>query len=387
MTAKNTGPLTSKAREMFDFVSARAEQTERDRKVPDDVVAEMKRAGMFRAFQSRRFGGLESHPADFFGAIIELAVACPSTGWILGIMGIHQFELANLPLELQEDVLGEDPDTLISSSYAPQGKVTRVEGGFTLNGQWKSSSGVDHATWVVLGGVEPPAEPDSKPTPRIFYVPLSQATVLDDWYVMGLGGTGSKSVVLKDAFVPDHRSSVRGGFQGRDESAPRLNDAPLYRLPQGLMYLLPGAAPAVGSAKGAYQVYVQQLLKRRPRMDGKAASEDPFVQIRLARAKLLIETAETRMMSSIDAMMETIACGKDLDPGDFARYMWDFSRPGEECVEAVRLLFETMGASAVYSSNPLQRFYRDILTMRQHGTQDPARGALAVARAELGLTP
>ena len=385
MIAKSVGPLTSKAREMLDFVSARAEQTERDRKVPDEVVAEMKRAGMFRALQSRRFRGLESHPADFFGAIVELASACPSTGWILGIMGIHQFELANLPLQLQEDVLAEDPDTLISSSYGPQGTVTRVEGGFMLSGQWKSSSGVDHAGWVVLGGVEPPAEPDGKPAPRIFYVPLSQASVLDDWYVMGLGGTGSKSVVLEDVFVPEHRSSVRGGFQGRDESTPRVNDAPLYRLPQGLMYLLPGAAPAIGAARGAYQVYVQQLLKRRPRMDGKSASEDPFVQTRLARAKLLIDTAEERMMSSIDEMMETTVCGKDMEPGDFARFMWDFSRPGEECVEAVRLLFETMGASAVYSTNPLQRFYRDVLTMRQHGTQDPGRGALVVARTELGL--
>jgi 3-hydroxy-9,10-secoandrosta-1,3,5(10)-triene-9,17-dione monooxygenase len=370
---------------MYDFVSAHAEQAERERCVPVEVVGEMKRAGMFRAFQSRRFDGLESHPADFFGAIIELGKACPSTAWILGIMGIHQFELANQPLPLQEEILGDDPDTLISSSYAPQGNVTRVEGGFLLRGQWKSSSGIDHASWVVLGGVEPPRDTDGRPTPRIFYLPLSQVSVLDDWHVMGLGGTGSKSVVLEDVFVPEHHSSVRGGFQGRDESTPKVHDAPLYRLPQSLMYILPGAAPVIGAARGAYGTFVQQLKKRRPRLDGKSAMEDPFVQARVARARLLIDTAEERVMNSIFEMTETVTKGKDIAQEDFARYLWDFSRPGEECSAAVRLLFETMGASAVYSTNPLQRFYRDILTMRQHGTQDPDRGALAVARSELGL--
>ena len=386
MGTADAGPLRTRAREMYDFVSAHAEQTERERRVPPEVVDEMKRAGMFRALQSRRFGGLESEPSDFFGAIIELGKACPSTAWILGIMGIHQFELANLPLDLQQEILGEEPDTLISSSYAPQGTVEAVEGGFVLNGQWKSSSGVDHATWVVLGGIEPARGPEGQPVPRIFYLPLSDVKVLDDWHVMGLGGSGSTSVVLERVFVPQRRSSVRGGFQGRDESAPRVNDAPLYRLPQGLMYILPGAAPVIGAAHGAYASFIAQIKKRRPRLDGKSAMEDPFVQSRVARAKLLIDRAELQVMRSIDEMTATVEAGDTIGAADFARYLWDFSRPGEECSEAVRLLFETMGASAVYATNPLQRFYRDVLTMRQHGTQDPIRGGLAVAKSELGLS-
>ncbi len=370
---------------MHDFVCAHTEQTERERKVPDEVVARMKEAGMFRALQSKRFGGLESHPADFFGAIIELGKACPSTAWILGIMGIHQFELANLPLQLQEEVLGDAPDTLISSSYAPQGTVKKVEGGYVLNGQWKSSSGVDHASWVVLGGIVPPQDAGGQPSSHIFYLPLSEAKVVDDWFVMGLGGTGSKSVVVDSVFVPEYRSSMRGGFQGRDAGSKPVNDAPLYRLPQLLMYILPGAAPVIGAAKGAFGVYLQQLKKRRPRLDGKSAMEDPFVQERLARSKWLIDTAELRVMNGINEMTQTVMEGGSVSQEDIARYLMDFSRPGEACGEAIRLIFETMGASAVYSSNPLQRYLRDILTMRQHGTQDPGRGALAVARAELGL--
>ncbi len=385
MPSYHTGALSSRAREMYEFVSSRAEQNEREGRVSEDVVAQMKQARMFRAFQSRRFGGLESHPADFFGAIVELARACPSTGWILGIMGIHQFELANLSLQLQEEVLGDDPDTLVSSSYAPQGKVRRVEGGFVLDGQWKSSSGVDHAAWVVLGGIEQATLPDGKPVARIFYLPLSDATLIDDWKVMGLCGTGSKSVVLHDVFVPEYRTGLRGGFQGGDGSALRINDAPLYRLPQSLMYLLPGAAPVIGAARGAYRTFIDQIKARRPRLDGKTAIEDPMVQSRVAKARMLIDVAEERMMSGVTEMTATVNEGREIAQEDFARYLWDFSRPAEQCVEAARLLFETLGASAVYSSNPLQRFYRDILTMRQHGTQDPDRGALAVARSELGL--
>ena len=101
---------------------------------------------------------------------------------------------------------------------------------------------------------------------------------------------------------------------------------------------------------------------------------------------MLIDVAEQRVMSDVHEMTATVMDGREIAPEDFARYMWDFTRPAEQCVEAAGLLFETLGAGAVYSTNPLQRFYRDILTMRQHGTQDPNRGALAVGRSELGVS-
>jgi len=376
--------LTSLASSLKGRAAELAEETERTGCTSKEIVEGLRKGGFFRGFQTKRFGGLEVHPADFFGAIVEMATACPSTAWIMGIMGIHQFELARLPVELQEEILGDDPDTLISSSYSPQGKVTQVSGGYRLSGQWKSSSGVDHASWVVLGGNLAPAEGDGPPAFRIFYVPVSDLKLYDDWDVMGLRGTGSKSVILDDVFVPEHRSAARGGFTGGGSASSPTSDSSLYRLPQGLMYLLPGSAPAIGTAKGAFAEYRRQMGKRRPRLDGSSMMQDPLVQKRIAFAKYSIETAELRLMQSINEMMATVESGEEITPEAQARYAWDFMRPADDCLSGVRSIFETMGASVVYSSNPLQRYYRDLLTIRQHGTQDTDRGALGVAKAEMG---
>jgi 3-hydroxy-9,10-secoandrosta-1,3,5(10)-triene-9,17-dione monooxygenase len=377
--------LTDFGRAMKPQVAERCSQTDQQRYVPRETVDALKKGGFFRGFQSKRYGGLEVHPADFFGAIIEVASACPSTGWVMGIVGIHQFELAHLSLELQEEVLGRDPDTLISSSYAPQGKAEQVDGGFRLSGQWKSSSGVDHASWVVLSSYVPPLDGKGPPAQHIFYVPISEVKLLDDWDVVGLRGTGSKSVLADDIFVPAHRASSRGGFNGAGSFPATSSDAALYLLPQTLMYLLPGAAPALGAAKGAYESFLQQCHKRRPRLDGSSMLQDPLVQKRVATAKYLIDNAEMRMMQSINAMTATVQAGQEITRDEYARYLWDFSRVGEDVFIATRSVFEIMGASAIYSSNPLGRFYRDLIAMRQHGTQDPDRGALLVGAAELGL--
>jgi 3-hydroxy-9,10-secoandrosta-1,3,5(10)-triene-9,17-dione monooxygenase len=385
MHSTNIGVLTERAREMSGFVRAHAERHENERRISDEVIARMIESGFFRGFQSKRFQGLESHPADFFGAVIELGKACPSTSWIMGIVGIHQFELANMSLQLQQEVLGDDPDTLISSSYAPQGTALPVEGGHMVSGTWKSSSGVDHAKWIVVGARE---KDDRHPTSgppnlRVCYVPKSEVTVLDDWYVMGLSGTGSKTVDIKEVFVPLHRSRARGGFLGRDPDMELINDAPLYHLPQLLMYILPGAGPVIGAAKGAYELYIEQLKNRRPKLDGTLAKDDPFVQDRLARSKWMVDGAEMRVMRGIDEMMDIVEGGGELTDDQIGRLLMDFSMPGTVCGQAAQLLFETMGASAVYQTNPLQRYLRDILTMRQHGTQDPTRGAHMVAQSEL----
>lgn len=385
MESKNLGPLTDKARDMLDLVRANAERHEQDRRISPEVISKMIENGFFRGFQSKRFQGLESHPTDFFGAIMELGRACPSTAWIMGIVGIHQFELANMSLELQQEVLGTDPDTLISSSYAPQGTATPVEGGFVVSGRWKSSSGVDHAQWVVVGAREQgEGQPtDGPPNLRICYIPKSELTVIDDWFVMGLSGTGSKTVEVKDVFVPMHRTKARGGFLGRAAGEELINDAPLYHLPQLLMYILPGAGPVIGATTGAYEIYVEQLKNRRPKLDGTLAKNDPFVQDRLARAKWAVDGARARVIAGMDEMMEIVESGRELTQDEIGRLLMDFSMPGTVCGQAALLLFETMGASAVYQTNPLQRYLRDILTMRQHGTQDPTRGTQMVAQTAL----
>ena len=231
----------------------------------------------------------------------------------------------------------------------------------------------------------PPASGEGEAINHIFYMPRADVRLHDDWDVFGLRGTGSKSVILENVFVPERRTSARGGFTGGNAAQSPSSEAPLYRLSQSLMYQLPGSAPAIGAAKGAYEQFIKLCKTRRPRLDGSSMLEDPLVHRRIAIAKHTIETAEMRLMSSIHEMMNAVQSGRDLTPEEHARFYWDFSRVGDDALDAGRTFFELMGAAAMYSDHPLGRFYRNLIAIRQHGTQDPDRGAILVGRAALGL--
>ena len=183
--------------------TARAEQL---RRLPDETFADFQEAGLFRALQPRRYGGYELDPGTFYQAVMEVGAVCGSSAWILGVIGVHNWHLAIFPPQAQEDVWGEDTSVQLSTSLAPTGTVERVEGGYRLQGRWSFSSGCDFCQWAVLGGIAPPAEDGQPPDARVFLVPRSDYAIDDNWHVMGLCATGSKDLVVDDAFVPEYRT-------------------------------------------------------------------------------------------------------------------------------------------------------------------------------------
>jgi 3-hydroxy-9,10-secoandrosta-1,3,5(10)-triene-9,17-dione monooxygenase len=378
------GPsLVDKARELHDFIAAHREESEKNRRVSDEVMDAIKEAGLIRGLQSIHYGGLEVEPAEWYRAMIEVSSADPSAGWLVGILGVHPFEFAQMSIEMQDELYRDNPDTLISSSYAPQSQIRRVPGGFRITGQHRTSSGVDHASWVVIGGVIP--DEDGATGRRTFVIPMKDVRIVDDWYVLGLSGTGSKSIAFDDVFVPEHRSAARQDLMNATGPGMAINDRPLYRIPHGAVYGSAGAGPAVGVAKAAYSEYLAQISTYITRRTGQNKAEDPFTHLRIGDAQALIEAAELRTVWAYEDMYAKAAAGEPITLQDRAHYSWRMAQAADDCVTAVRTLFESRGASAVFLSNPLQAYYRDIITMRQHGTQDRDARASTLAKAELGL--
>jgi 3-hydroxy-9,10-secoandrosta-1,3,5(10)-triene-9,17-dione monooxygenase len=288
-----------------------------------------------------------------------------------------------MTIEMQDELYRDDPNTLVSSSYAPQSVVTRAPGGYRINGRHRTSSGVDHASWVVVGGVVEGMEgPESR---RTFVIPMSDVNVIDDWHVFGLSGTGSKSIAFDNVFIPDHRSACRRDLMNSTGPGMAINDRPLFHIPHGSVYSSAGAGPAIGAARGAYQEYLTQIATYVRRNTGQNKAEDPMTHLRIADAESLIEGAESRCVWAFQDMYAKAVAGEEITLPNRAHYIWRMSQAADDCVTAVRRLFESRGASAVFSSNPLQAFYRDIIVMRQHGTQDRDARASTLARAELGL--
>lgn len=370
---------------LLDGFRSRASAAEERRRVPDESIEELAAAGLFRALQPRRFGGLESDPMVFFEAVRRIATACGSTGWVASILGVHAWQLGLFPAEAQDDVWGDDSATLVSSSYAPTGQVEAVDGGYRLRGRWHFSSGADHARWVFLGGAVP--GPDGTPVDfGTFLVPRADYVVDDVWDTVGLRGTGSNDIVIDEADVPAHRF-----LSFRDTAVCRgagqlENEGPLYRLPFASVFSNTITAPIVGMAAGAYDAHVATMRERFRVSYGQRVVEDAFAQVRVARAASEIDAAWLQLERNMVEMTTLAAAGQPIPIELRVRTRRDQVRGTERAIWAVDQLFENSGGGSLRRGGAVERAWRDAHAGRVHAVNDPERALSLFAKHELGLS-
>jgi 3-hydroxy-9,10-secoandrosta-1,3,5(10)-triene-9,17-dione monooxygenase len=372
----------ARVRELIPAFRERAALTERARRLPDESWLDFQSAGLLRALQPARWGGFELHPGAFFRAVMEVGAVCPSTGWVLGVLGVHSWQLAAFPERAQQEVWGADSTVQASSSYAPTGKVERVEGGFKLSGRWSFSSGCDVCQWVILGGST--RNPDGAPDARSYLLPRADYAIDDNWNVMGLCGSGSKDIVVAGAFVPEYRTHKFLDAYHRDNPGQAVNPGALYRLPWASVFAYAIAAPAIGAAVGALDCWREGSRMRRTAYDHKLVAEDPFAQMRLAQAASEIDGARQRMLDTFDEMMRLATDGREITVERRARLRWDAANAVRLSVHAVDLMFESSGGRAIFLDNPIQRYFRDVHAIRAHALNNPQRAGRTFALAEMG---
>jgi 3-hydroxy-9,10-secoandrosta-1,3,5(10)-triene-9,17-dione monooxygenase len=372
-----------RVRELIPRFRERAALTEATRRLPDETWTDFQGAGLLRALQPVRWGGLELHPAVFYRAVMEVSAACPSTGWVLGVLGVHSWQIAAFPERAQRDIWGADCTVQASSSYAPSGRIERAEGGFRVSGRWSFSSGCDFCQWVILGGSTRNA--DGTPDARSYLLPRGDYEIDDNWRVMGLAGSGSKDIVVRDAFVPEHRTHRFIDAYNRDNPGQAVNQGPLYRIAWASVFAYAIAAPAIGAAIGALDSWRSGMRERRTAYDRKLVAEDPFAQMRLAEAASEVDGARSRMLDTFAEMMRLAAEGREISVERRARLRWDAANAVRIGVHAVDLMFESSGGRAIFLDNPIQRYFRDVHAIRAHALNNPQRASRTFAMAEMGI--
>jgi 3-hydroxy-9,10-secoandrosta-1,3,5(10)-triene-9,17-dione monooxygenase len=367
-------------------IRARASETERAGRVSDDMVKSLAKAGVFRAVQPRQWGGLELDLATFYQGMVLIASACSSTGWVASVVGVHPWQIALFAEQAQRDLWGDDPDTLASTSLAPTGSVRRVDSGFHLSGRWHFSSGVDHCTWALLGAVIP--DEGNGAEFRTFLVPRSDFTVdQDSWRVTGLAGTGSKDVIVAGAFVPEYRThSVVDVYHERNPGFS-VNDRPYFRLPWRLVFGYTIAAPAVGAALGAVQAFIENNSVRVSAYGGPAVARDPAVQRPLARALIATDTARTRLSATWTELQSLLQQGEPIPYARRAQAFYEATLAHHSCTNAISDLLAVNGGRTMQADGALQRFFRDLLAMRNHPAANIELSGSLYAQAMLGLDP
>jgi 3-hydroxy-9,10-secoandrosta-1,3,5(10)-triene-9,17-dione monooxygenase len=376
-----------RVRALLPALRERAMETERLRRLPDTTIKDFQETGLFLAMQPKRYGGYELDPGTFYQAVIDIGTVCSSSAWVLGVVGIHNWHLGLFDARAQEDVWQDDPQVLLSTSLAPTGTVTCVDGGFRLRGRWSFSSGCDFCQWVVLGGMVPARQEGEPPALHAFLVPRSDYTIDDNWHVMGLCGTGSKDIVVADAFVPAYRAlSYPDMFYLRCPGIA-VNTAPIYRLPFGSVFPYAIATPAVGTALGALHTFREQTQSRVSAREKMPVTEDPFVQIDLSEAAAEADAAQHRVLRNFSEMMHLASHGQEIPLASRARYRWDAAKIVDWSVKAVDRLLKASGGRVVFLSNPIQRAWRDVHAIQAHAGNHLERAATVFGRSEFGLPP
>jgi 3-hydroxy-9,10-secoandrosta-1,3,5(10)-triene-9,17-dione monooxygenase len=372
-------------RELLPMLRDRAQEAEDARVVPVDSIKALEGTGFFRLLQPAAYGGFEADPMTFYTAVRLIASACGSTGWVSSVLGVHPWHVGLFTPEAQQEVWGSDQATRISSSYAPTGKATKVDGGHQVSGRWSFSSGCDHATWVLLGQIVTDA--DNRPTDfRTFLLPRADYVIEEVWDTVGLRGTGSNDIVVDDVLVPEHRSLSFGDVFKLVVPGQELNKSPLYRLPYGSVFSYSITTPIIGMATGAYEAHVAYTRERvRVAYVGQKAAQDPFAQVRIAEAAAEIDGAWLALERNVSDLMGYARAGEQIPLDLRVRVRRDQVRGTGQAIRAVDRLFENSGGRALKSGTPIQRFWRDAHAGRVHAINDPERALSMYGGSEFGL--
>ena len=364
--------LIRRARALVPEIRARAEETERNRRISPEIIAKIRDAELLRTTRPKEFGGFEFDPTVALEIALTISTACASTGWAVNGALSNGISFGHYPVETQRELWGEGGDPFSCACFAPTGTATPAEGGYVLSGKWSFASGVDHASWIRLGAfIKAPAGAADAPADGAFFLlPTAEVEIEDNWFVYGLCGTGSKNIIVHDAFVPAHRVLRFADTRAGRTSGAQHHPNPLYRLPLLVLGASMLASTAVGAAKGALADYLEMTAGRQTRGalagGGLAMAEFATVQLRYAEAEAAAEAAELILMTDLRSAMAKLRAGEEITVADRIRARRDQAYATRLALQAVEALNASTGGAGLLLANPIQRAWRDVNAVARH---------------------
>jgi alkylation response protein AidB-like acyl-CoA dehydrogenase len=341
-------------------IAAAADETERARRLPQRLVDAFARAGFFRMLVPRAFGGLECDPQTAFEVVEAVARVDGSAGWIVMIgTGTPAFIAPYVDDAVGYELFQRDPNAVLGGAIGTRGRAVAVEGGYRVSGRWAFGSGAEHCAWLASGcaiydGDTPRLASDGQPARCVALTPRADVQILDTWSVAGLRGTGSHDYVLEDVFVP-------AAYAPDPITQPRRQAGPLY---SAHFMLTTHAAQALGVARHALDAFTAQASgpPERPA----ALGGRPLAQLRLAQAEALVSAARAYVLATTEDAWTTATTDGAPSAAQRAQIRLAMTHAVQSAAQAVDLVRDAAGASAIYTTSPIERCYRDIHVATQH---------------------
>lgn len=365
--------LLQRASALVPVLKERAARAEQLRQVPPESVQDLLTAGLIRIGNPDRFGGACLDIDTAFAVSTELGRGCGSTAWCYAVWTAHNWWLGHFPEQCQEEYFASGPDTLFASALDPSGGTAeRVSGGFRVSGRWAFSSGCDAAGWIMVACG---ASADER---LWLLVPRADCEIVDTWFAVGLRGSGSNDVVVRDAFVPAHRTVNPNRAGDVDRTGWELHKRASYGVPLKVFIEWALAAPVIGMAQGVVDEFASPSRRRR------VATSVPL-QLRLAQASAEVDAARTLHAAGVRGILDRSGDDGAFPPLDRARYVRDATFTVSLCVRAVNRLYEASDARAIMDSEPIQRLYRDVHAAAHHAALRWDTAAEQFGREALGV--
>ncbi|TSD98275.1 hydroxylase [Gordonia rubripertincta] len=381
------GQVLDRIMQHADEIRADAAEGETLMRLTDASAKSLRDSGVIRMLQPKEYGGFESHPREFAETVMATAALDGATGWVAGIVGVHPWALAAFDDKAQNEIWGADNDMWMASPYAPMGVAVPTDGGYVLNGRWSFSSGTDHCGWVMIGAAV--GDKDGNRTGQILHVVLPRSDYeidADSWNVVGLRGTGSKDLIVKDAFIPTYRTIdaeiVLSGegwkHAGRDET--------LYKFPFSYIFPLGITSALIGMTEGALACYVA-AQKERVQVSGIPIKEDPYVLFAISEAAAEISASRVSLLEMVDRFWDKTDKGVEITFAERAEGRRTQVSAAWRATRAMDEIFARAGGAAAHLKTPMQRFWRDAHVGLTHAIHVPGLIYHSAALTQLGGDP
>ncbi len=367
---------------------ARVAQAESDRRVPTENMARIRESGLLRVIQARNCGGHELSMRGHLDVISAIAEGCSSTAWVLGVMHAHSWMMAHFPGQAREEVYGGDPDTMVSAVTGPRGKaVLNGDGSCELSGFWPFGSGCEHASWLLLGAEVIDGSGEVVDAAD-FLVPQGDVEIKDDWFVVGLSGTGSCSIQVDGLTVPAHRRlSIPALIEGKTPGMEEGYDGWLHKAEAVPVLALCICGAALGLARSALAEFRGSVQAKPVAYTPHIHSEWSATHIKLGEAASLIDAAHLMLYRVADDIDSHARSGTPMSMEMRARIRMDCSQGVRFALDGAEKLFLMAGGSSLALRSPLQRAWRDLHAINMHGLLLPEASAELYGRVLLGLEP
>jgi len=380
--------LADRARGLAETFKETRRETEELRRVPDKNLELLRDAGLLRVIQSKRSGGHELSMRAHLDVVSAIAEGCPATAWVLGVAHAHSWIMAHFPHQAQDDVYGQNPDTMVAAVIGPRGKAVRqADGTYVLNGFWPFGSGSQLSEWLLLGA-EVFDEKGEFLDLADLLVPTRDVEIKDDWYVAGLQGTGSCSLVVKDQQIPAHRYLSLMGLINRD--TPGMKEGGMGAVHYG--EAVPVLALALcGSSIGLGRAAVKEF---KTSIQGKSVAYTEHVQtewssthITYATGASNIDAGTLLLYRAADDIDQLSRLGEPMSMTMRGRMRMDCSHGVKLILEGADKLYIASGGSGLSLRSAMQQISRDMHAVNMHGLLLFEASAELYGRVLLDLEP